>query len=47
MIGDPSMKSAERNLLDEATLRHNQDCIKKQLAKFLDFDSTSERPLSS
>mgnify|MGYP002921469130 CR=1 FL=1 len=39
MIGDPSMKSAERNLLDEATLRHNQDCIKKQLAKFLDFDS--------
>lgn len=39
MIGDPSMKSAERNLLDEATLRHNQDAIKKQLAKFLDFDS--------
>ncbi|MCQ2227237.1 MAG: tyrosine--tRNA ligase [Bacteroidales bacterium] len=39
MIGDPSMKSAERNLLDEDTLRHNQDCIKKQLAKFLDFDS--------
>lgn len=39
MIGDPSMKSAERNLLDEATLRHNQDSIKKQLAKFLDFDS--------
>ena len=39
MIGDPSMKSAERNLLDEATLRHNQDCIKKQLSKFLDFDS--------
>lgn len=39
MIGDPSMKSAERNLLDETTLRHNQDCIKKQLAKFLDFDS--------
>ena len=39
MIGDPSMKSAERNLLDEATLRHNQDCLKKQLAKFLDFDS--------
>lgn len=38
MIGDPSMKSAERNLLDEATLRHNQDCIKKQLSKFLDFD---------
>ena len=39
MIGDPSMKSAERNLLDEATLRHNQECIKKQFAKFLDFDS--------
>ena len=39
MIGDPSMKSAERNLLDEATLRHNQECIKVQLAKFLDFDS--------
>lgn len=39
MIGDPSMKSAERNLLDEETLRHNQDCIKAQLARFLDFDS--------
>ena len=39
MIGDPSGKSAERNLLDEATLRHNQACIKQQLAKFLDFDS--------
>ncbi len=39
MIGDPSMKSAERNLLDEAALRHNQESIKKQLAKFLDFDS--------
>ena len=39
MIGDPSMKSAERNLLDEATLRHNQESIGKQLAKFLDFDS--------
>ncbi|WP_316346823.1 tyrosine--tRNA ligase [Desulfuromonas acetoxidans] len=39
MIGDPSGKSAERNLLDEKTLRHNEDCIKKQLAKFLDFDS--------
>jgi tyrosyl-tRNA synthetase len=39
MIGDPSMKSSERNLLDEATLRHNQESIKKQLAKFLDFDS--------
>ena len=39
MIGDPSGKSAERNLLDEATLRHNQEAIKKQLAYFLDFDS--------
>lgn len=39
MIGDPSMKSAERNLLNEETLRHNQNCLKKQLAKFLDFDS--------
>ena len=39
MIGDPSMKSAERKLLDEETLRKNQAGIKKQLAKFLDFDS--------
>ena len=39
MIGDPSGKSAERNLLDEETLRHNQEAIKRQLAKFLDFDS--------
>ncbi|HPM12007.1 MAG TPA: tyrosine--tRNA ligase [Bacteroidales bacterium] len=39
MIGDPSGKSQERNLLDEPTLRHNQDCIQKQLALFLDFDS--------
>ncbi len=39
MIGDPSGKSAERNLLDEAALRHNQECIKAQLAKFLDFES--------
>lgn len=39
MIGDPSGKSQERNLLDEATLAHNVACIKKQLAKFLDFDS--------
>ncbi len=38
MIGDPSGKSVERNLLDEATLRHNQEAIKNQLAKFLDFD---------
>lgn len=40
MIGDPSGKSAERNLLDEATLRHNQDAIKKQLEQFLVFDAT-------
>lgn len=39
MIGDPSGKSAERNLLDETTLRYNQECIKKQLSRFLDFDS--------
>ena len=39
MIGDPSMKSQERVLIDEATLRHNQECIRKQLAHFLDFDS--------
>ena len=39
MIGDPSGKSQERNLLNEETLRHNQECIKNQLAKFLDFES--------
>ena len=39
MIGDPSGKSQERNLLDSETLYHNQECIKKQVAKFLDFDS--------
>ncbi len=39
MIGDPSGKSQERNLLTEETLRHNVECIKKQLSKFLDFDS--------
>ncbi len=39
MIGDPSLKSAERNLLDEETLRHNQAAIKAQLSKFLDFES--------
>lgn len=39
MIGDPSMKSQERNLLDEETLRKNQAGIRAQLAKFLDFDS--------
>ncbi|MDA9127896.1 tyrosine--tRNA ligase [Flavobacteriaceae bacterium] len=39
MIGDPSGKSSERQLLDEATLRHNQECVKAQLSHFLDFDS--------
>ena len=39
MIGDPSGKSAERNLLTEEVLRHNVACIKKQLAHFLDFES--------
>ena len=38
MVGDPSGKSAERNLLDEATLNHNISCIKIQLEQFLDFD---------
>ena len=42
MIGDPSMKSAERNLLDEETLAHNIEAIKKQLSIFLDFDSDKE-----
>jgi len=42
MIGDPSGKAQERNLLDEKTLRHNQEAIKKQLAQFLDFESGSE-----
>ena len=39
MIGDPSGKSSERNLLDEATLAHNQECVGKQLSQFLDFSS--------
>ena len=39
MIGDPSGKSLERNLLDEATLRHNQEAIKAQLSKLIDFDT--------
>lgn len=39
MIGDPSGKSQERNLLDEKTLRHNEHSLRKQLAKFLDFES--------
>jgi len=42
MIGDPSGKSQERNLLNEETLRHNQECIKAQVAKFLDFESKDE-----
>ena len=42
MIGDPSGKSQERNLLDAETLYHNQECIKKQVAKFLDFDSKED-----
>jgi len=42
MIGDPSGRSEERNLLDEATLRKNQEGIKSQLAKFLDFSETRE-----
>src|ERR1700749_1419520 len=39
MVGDPSGKSEERNLLDEETLRHNQEGVKKQLMQFLDFDT--------
>ncbi|WP_347373327.1 tyrosine--tRNA ligase [Aequorivita sp. Q41] len=42
MIGDPSGKSAERNLLNEDTLRHNQECVKNQLSQFLDFTSGAE-----
>jgi tyrosyl-tRNA synthetase len=41
MIGDPSGRSLERNLLDEKTLRFNQECIKKQLSKFLDFSGNA------
>jgi len=39
MIGDPSGKSEERNLLNEETLRHNQDALKQQISKFLDFSN--------
>lgn len=42
MIGDPSGKSTERNLLDEATLRHNQEALKNQLSRFLDFESDAD-----
>ena len=38
MVGDPSGKSKERNLLDKETLNHNLGCVKKQLEKFLDFN---------
>lgn len=41
MVGDPSGKSAERNLLSEETLNHNVACVKKQLEKFLDFGTGS------
>jgi tyrosyl-tRNA synthetase len=41
MVGDPSGKSAERNLLSEEVLRHNQDCVKKQLEKFIDFSASA------
>lgn len=39
MVGDPSGKKAERNLLDEEALRHNQRCIQAQLERFLDFNA--------
>ena len=42
MIGDPSGKSAERNLLDEKTLRHNQNALKGQLSRFLDFSGSDD-----
>ena len=42
MIGDPSGKSSERNLLDEKTLRHNQECVRAQLSQFLDFTSGAD-----
>ena len=41
MVGDPSGKSEERNLLDETILQHNLDCLKKQLAQFLDFEGNA------
>ncbi|HEX2618352.1 MAG TPA: tyrosine--tRNA ligase [Flavobacteriales bacterium] len=41
MVGDPSGKKAERNLLDEDALRHNQDCVHKQLERFLDFSGAA------
>ena len=42
MIGDPSGKSTERNLLDEKTLRHNQNALKEQLSRFLDFSGNDD-----
>lgn len=42
MVGDPSGKSAERNLLSEDVLRHNEACVKKQLEKFLDFSGSNK-----
>jgi tyrosyl-tRNA synthetase len=42
MVGDPSGKSAERNLLSEEVLRHNESCVKKQLEKFLDFTGSNK-----
>lgn len=47
MIGDPSMKSQERNLLDEETLKHNIACIKNQLSRFLEFEETSSSPIDN
>jgi tyrosyl-tRNA synthetase len=41
MVGDPSGKSTERNLLSEEALRHNESCVKKQLEKFLDFSASA------
>jgi tyrosyl-tRNA synthetase len=42
MVGDPSGKSAERNLLSEDVLRHNESCVKRQLEKFLDFSGSNK-----
>src|SRR5882724_8009620 len=43
MVGDPSGKSAERNLLSEEILRHNESCVKKQLEKFIDFSTATNK----
>ncbi len=45
MVGDPSGKSQERNLLSEEILRHNQECIRKQLTRFLDFDNAANKAI--